>query len=78
LTGISTNPLSLIVIGRNHSLGVQNRRKLVAMMSESPKLRILTYDNVYENAKAVVENLLGPIWDTGGETQMYFPSGRRP
>ena len=30
-------------------------------------------DDVYENAKAVFENLLGPIWDTGGDTQIYYP-----
>jgi hypothetical protein len=65
-------------MGRTHSLGAQNRRKLAAMMSESPRLRILTYDDVYENAKAVVENLLGPIWDAGGETQVYFLSKEKP
>ena len=78
LTGISTNPQSLIVLGRAHSLDAQKRRKLVAMMNESPKVRILTYDDVYDNAKAIIENLLGPIWDTGGKTQMYFPSRTTP
>jgi hypothetical protein len=28
---------------------------------------------VYENSKAVFENLLGPIWDAGGSTQVFYP-----
>jgi Domain of unknown function (DUF4263) len=76
LTGITTNPNGLLVIGRSHSLLANDRRKLQTMTSESPKLRIMTYDDVYENAKAVLENLLGPIWDTGGHTQIYYPSVR--
>ena len=74
LDGITPNPHGLLVIGRSQSLLPRDRRKLQAMTSESPKLRIMTYDDVYENAKAVFENLLGPMWDTGGNTQIYYPS----
>ena len=74
LSGISTNPRALIVIGRSKSLTEHTRRKLLTMMNESPRLSVLTYDDVYENAKAAVENLLGPIWDVGGNTNIYFPS----
>ncbi|MDP3514514.1 MAG: DUF4263 domain-containing protein [Sulfuritalea sp.] len=73
LAGITPNPHGLLVIGRSQSLLPKDRRKLQTMMNESPKLRIMTYDDVYENAKAVFENLLGPIWDTGGDTQIYYP-----
>ncbi|MCW3101359.1 MAG: hypothetical protein JWL77_6977 [Chthonomonadaceae bacterium] len=73
LDGITPNPSGLLVIGRSQSLLPRDRRKLQTMMNESPKLRIMTYDDVYENAKAVIENLLGPIWDTGGSTQIYYP-----
>lgn len=73
LTGITPNPNGLLVIGRSQSLLANDRRKLQTMTNESPKLRIMTYDDVYENAKAVFENLLGPIWDTGGDTQIYYP-----
>lgn len=73
LTGISTNPSGLLVIGRSSSLLLKHRRKLQAMMNESPKLRIMTYDDVYDNARAVLENLLGPMWDPGGATQIYYP-----
>jgi hypothetical protein len=72
LSGISANPRSLVVIGRSSTLSPENRRKLRAMENEQPKLRIMTYDDVYDNAKAVIENLRGPIWDTGGETQIYY------
>jgi hypothetical protein len=74
LTGISSNPRALIVIGRSKSLSEHTRRKLLTMMNESPRVSVLTYDDVYENAKAAVENLLGPIWDVGGNTNIYFPS----
>jgi hypothetical protein len=59
LTGISTNPKSLIVIGRSQSLSPEDRRKLVTIENESPKTKIMTYDDVLENAKAIVENLHG-------------------
>lgn len=72
LTGISANPRSLVVIGRSHLLSSENRRKLRAMENEHPKLRVMTYDDVYDNAKAVIENLLGPIWDSFGKTQIYY------
>ncbi len=74
LTGISTNPNGLLVIGRSSSLLPRDRRKLQTMMNESPKLRIMTYDDVYDNARAVLENLLGPMWDPGGATQIYYPT----
>lgn len=74
LTGITPNPNGLLVIGRTKLLSPENRRKLQTMTNESPKLRIMTYDDVYDNAKAVLENLLGPIWDTGGSTQIFYPS----
>ena len=73
LTEISSNPNSLIVIGRSESLTTENRRKLKAMQNESPKTKIMTYDDIYDNAKATIEDLLGPIWDEGGNTQIYYP-----
>lgn len=72
LTDISANPRSLVVIGRSHTLTVENRRKLRAMDDEHPRLRVMTYDDVYDNTKAVIENLFGPIWDSVGETQVYY------
>jgi len=76
LIGISTNPNSLIVIGRSHSLSPENRRKLVSIENQCPKVKIMTYDDVYENSKAVIENLLGPLWDVGGNTQIYYLSNK--
>lgn len=76
LVGITPNPNGLLVIGRSQSLLPQNRRKLQTMNNESPKLRIMTYDDIYENAKAVFENLLGPMCDAGGATQIFYPPNR--
>ncbi len=61
-----------IVIGRSNSLTEENKRKLVALENESPKTKIMTYDDVLVNAKAVVENLLGPIWETYGATEVFY------
>lgn len=72
LTGITSNPRGLIVIGRSSSLTSENRRKLRAMESEHPKLRLMTYDDVYDNAKAMFENLFGPVMEGGGETKIYL------
>lgn len=61
LSSISANPKSLIVIGRSHSLTPENRRKLITLENVSPTIKIMTYDDILENTKAVVENLLGPL-----------------
>jgi hypothetical protein len=73
LTGISSNAAGLIVIGRSSELDADTRRKLTTMANTMPKLRIMTYDDVYENAKAVLENFLGPMTDIGGTTRIYYP-----
>jgi len=72
LSGISSNPKGLIVIGRSELLTPENRRKLSTIENESPKLKIMTYDDVYDNAKAIIENLLGPIFDPAGNTRIYY------
>ncbi|GMQ83221.1 MAG: hypothetical protein BMS9Abin05_2711 [Rhodothermia bacterium] len=71
LTGISANPKLLIVIGRSEMLDKDNRRILTTIHNQSPKLRIMTYDDILLNARAVIENLVGPIWDTHGKTRVY-------
>lgn len=78
LTGISANPKSLVLIGRSESLTPENRRKLVAMENESPRVKIMTYDDVYDNAKAVIENLLGTIWEVSGNAEIYYPRSEHP
>ena len=72
LPGISANPRGLIVIGRSSSLSSENRRRLVSIENESPKTRIMTYDDVFDNAKAIVENLLGPLWLGAGIPEVYY------
>ena len=72
LVGISANPRSLIVIGRSKDLTTKNRRKLATIENDSPKLKIMTYDDVYENAKSTIENLLGPLSAEMGTTDIYY------
>lgn len=72
LTDISSNPRGLVVIGRSGSLNADNKRKLATLLNESPNTKIMTYDDVFDNAKAVVENLLGPLWLESGKTEVYY------
>lgn len=75
LTGISAQPRILIVIGRSESLTERDRRKLVTMQNQFPKTRIMTYDDLLASAKAAVENLLGPLWETEGNAEVYYIPG---
>jgi len=77
LTKISSNPNSLIVIGRSLSLTEENRRKLVTLQNQIPKLRILTYDDLIQSTKALAENLFGPLDITGENIELYFAPNKR-
>jgi hypothetical protein len=72
LPGISANPKGLIVMGRAQTLSEDNRRKLVTIENESPRTKIMTYDDVFTNAKVLIENLLGPLWLGAGNTEVYY------
>ncbi|HLM02710.1 MAG TPA: Shedu anti-phage system protein SduA domain-containing protein, partial [Pyrinomonadaceae bacterium] len=72
LTEISSNPKSLVVIGRSQTLSSDNKRKLATIENERPKTKILTYDDVLQNAKVVVENLLGPISAASGQSRVFY------
>src|SRR5262249_46198918 len=72
LDGISANPSCLIVIGRSSSLGEADKRKLVAFENLQPRLKIMTYDDLLANARASIENILGPLWDPGPNTEVYL------
>jgi hypothetical protein len=74
LEGLSSNPSCLVVIGRSSSLTEENQQKLTSMENASPSIKIMTYDDVLANAKAVSEHLLGPLWDFGPNTEVYFRS----
>jgi hypothetical protein len=72
LEGISSSPRCLIVIGRSASLNEENRRKLMTLENATPRVKIMTFDDLLANAKAAVENLLGPLWDPGPNAEVYF------
>jgi hypothetical protein len=76
LAGISTNPRSLIVIGRSSSLTEANRLKLTTLQNQTPNLKIITYDELIANAKAVVENLFGPLDIVLSNGDIYFMRSR--
>jgi hypothetical protein len=77
LHGISSNPPCLIVIGRSSSLSDEDKRKLVTLENWTPRLKIMTYDDLLANARATAENFLGPLWDAGPNTEVYFISQSR-
>ena len=72
LVGISTNPRSLVVIGRSESLSEENRLKLVTLQSLQNKLRILTYDDLIARARANLERLFGPLKIVATNAELYF------
>jgi hypothetical protein len=76
LFGISSNPKSLIVIGRSSTLSEDNRLKLTTLQNQTPNLRILTYDDLIRSAKAVAENLFGPLDITISNGEIYFAPSR--
>jgi hypothetical protein len=72
LSGISTSPRTLIVIGRSDSLTDENRRKLTTLQNQINKLRILTYDDLLASARANLERILGPLSIRGENVRFYF------
>ena len=72
LTGISTNPRSLIVIGRSSSLRAEDRRKLTTLQNGIPKLRIMTYDDLLESARATLTRILGPLGFEVPNSRVFF------
>ena len=78
MRGISVSPRGLVVIGRSGGLTDEHRRKLATIQERQPRLRILTYDDVIANARAVFEKILGPLsLVVMGNAQVYF-HGPRP
>jgi hypothetical protein len=79
LDGISPNAKGLIVIGRSDSLLPRDRRKLTTWQGEAPRNKILTYDDVLENAKAAMESIVGPLWAATAAAEVYMlPTHRQP
>jgi hypothetical protein len=72
LTGISTSPRTLIVIGRAASLTEENRRKLTTLQNQYRGLRILTYDDLLANARSNLERILGPLSLVGDNVRLYY------
>ena len=78
LDGITSNCIAYLVIGRSNSLSKSNVDKLATINSSHPTIRIMTYDDVYQNAKAMLENLLGPLdtMNIGTGAKIYYLSPR--
>jgi hypothetical protein len=72
LLGISTNPRTLVVIGRSALLTEENRRKLITLQAQNNKLRILTYDDLLATARATLEKILGPLDVQGLNVDLYY------
>jgi antiviral defense system Shedu protein SduA len=72
LTGISTNPRILVVIGRSAALTEDNRRKLAMLQAQQNKLRILTYDDLVASARSNLERILGPLALQGQNVEIYY------
>lgn len=53
----------------------ENRRKLVTLQNQIPKLRILTFDDLVQSVRATVEHILGPLTLVGENAEIYFFKG---
>jgi Shedu protein SduA, C-terminal len=76
MRGISASPRALVVIGRASGLTDDNRRKIATMQERQPRLRIMTYDDVIANARAVFEKILGPLSLVITGAQLYYHGPR--
>jgi glutamyl-tRNA synthetase len=72
LTSISTNPRALIVIGRSTDLTPADRRTLITFESMHPRIRIMTYDDLFQTAQRTVENILGTLPDPRTTAEIYY------
>jgi hypothetical protein len=78
LEQLTSSPKSLIVIGRSNTLSAEDRRKLQTIENQSPREKIMTYDDVLTNAKAAIENIVGPLWMVQGSAEVYILPKRDP
>lgn len=74
LSSITPTPKSLIVIGRSSSLTDENRRKLATLEGQCPNLKIMTYDDLQTNTVKTLENMVGPLKEMPGDTEIFYPS----
>lgn len=77
LNGISTNPRTLVVIGRSADLTDENRRTLTTIQNQHPKLRIQTYDDVLISARQNLERILGPF-QIQSDADVYYYTAPNP
>jgi hypothetical protein len=73
LTRITPMPRRLIVIGRASTLNERLRRKLATQEGLVSNLKILTYDDLRQQTKQAFENMVGPLDEQPGQTEIYYP-----
>jgi hypothetical protein len=72
LPGIEPRVPCLVVMGRSRDLTPDNKRELAQIMLASPGVEIQTYDDLIASARQRAENLLGPLWATSANGQVYY------
>ncbi len=72
VSGFSSTPRTLVVIGRSAALTEENRRKLAVMQGECRHLSIITYDDLIERARLNLERLFGPLSFRTENLALYF------
>lgn len=71
LGGISSNPEAVIVMGRRRDLTEYQVRKLTTMFGQAQRIRIRTYDDIYDDARQTIDNLVGLFGESAGATRTY-------
>lgn len=69
---ITASPDMLIVIGRSADLDEAGFRKIRAIQDQIPRLRILTWDQLLEEATTAFEHLFGPLPSLDSNIRTYF------
>jgi hypothetical protein len=79
LPGIGPRVPCLIVMGRSTDLTEAGRRERAQIILSTPGLEIMTYDELLAAAHVRAERMVGPLWVTTGNVQVYYlpkrPSG---
>jgi hypothetical protein len=69
LEGLSTAPRGLVVMGRSNSLSDENKHKLKVIAEMHPRLAVVTYDELLENARTAFMNLFGQAHQGSQQTR---------
>lgn len=70
LSGISSSPRRLVVLGRSEMLSDSNRRRRKTDAGATPGLEVLTWDELVDRNESALSNLFGAAWNRRSPLQV--------